>query len=598
MKKLLLILGVIGVGMFFSCNKEVLNKKPLNIISDEDVWKDPALINAYLTQIYYDMPWLGNDCSGNGLSGDAAWNFADIDDVSDESFPQWRDWNPSTAFTYKYGKLTISGGLLDWWGYNTIREINQFIQNIPGSPLQAAEKKSKLAEARFLRAFCYFALAKRYGGVPLITTVQSETDPSATLFPKRGTEQSIYDFIISEADACSSDLPPVISADSLGHPSKYAALALESRAALYAGSIAQFGTVQLNGVVGIPSNLSNTYYQKSLTASQAIIKSGNFALYNGDANKTTNFRNIFLVKNNTEVIFCKKHDANNELSGGNGWCVDFFNCPRPQGWGRGLYDQAYLELAEAFPHADGTPGTLDRTAIQQGLYTIDQVWANKDPRFYATFYTQGSEWKGATLDFHAGLREPDGTIITSGAYNGIAATGDQDFQGTGLGVLKYLDESHDNMAGTNSGWATSAQDWLIFRYAEILLNDAEAAFESGNTAQALIDINQIRNRAGVAPLTNITRDAIHNERRIELAFEGHRYWDVRRWRTAVTDLSVRWSGIRYILDAASGKYQIQIINNVDGTSNIPQFRQENYYLPITIARTANNPNLVENPGYK
>lgn len=597
MKKYTLLFIILGIGIFLACNKEVLNKKPLNIISDNDVWKDPALVNAYLTQIYYDMPWLGNDCSGNGLGGDAAWNFSDINDVSDESFPQWRDWNPSGAFKYKYGNLNINGGLLDWWGYGTIREINQFIQNIPNSALNDNVKKSVLAEGRFLRAFCYFALVKRYGGVPLITSVQSESDPQDSLYPARATEQSVYDFIISEADGCSVDLPETVNADSLGHPSKYAALALESRAALYAGSIAQFGTVQLNGVVGIPANLANDYYQKSYNASQAIIKSAKYALYNLDADKTTNFRNIFLVKNNSEVIFCKKHDANNEMSGGNGWCVDFFNCPRPQGWGRGLYDQAYLELAEAFEHIDGSSGKLDRTAVQQNLMTIDQLWGNRDPRFYATFYTQGSEWKGSTLDFHAGIRLPDGTIQTSGAYNGTAATGDQDFQGTGFGILKYLNESHDNMAGTNSGWATSAQDWLIFRYAEILLNDAEAAFETGNTAQALIDINQIRSRAGIAPLTAITRDTIRHERRVELAFEGQRYWDVRRWRTAVTDLSVRWSGIRYILDASTGKYQIQIINNVDGTSNIPQFKQENYYLPITIARTANNKNLVENPGY-
>src|ERR1700761_6064950 len=114
MKKLLLLFVVLGTGILFSCNKEVLNKQPLNTISSTEIFQDPALIDAYLTQIYYDMPWLGNDCSGNGESGDAAWNFADINDVSDESFPQWRDWNPSTAFMYKYGKLNIGGGLLDW----------------------------------------------------------------------------------------------------------------------------------------------------------------------------------------------------------------------------------------------------------------------------------------------------------------------------------------------------------------------------------------------------------------------------------------------------------------------------------------------------
>ena len=90
---------------------------------------------------------------------------------------------------------------------------------------------------------------------------------------------------------------------------------------------------------------------------------------------------------------------------------------------------------------------------------------------------------------------------------------------------------------------------------------------------------------------------IHHERRVELAFEGHRYWDVRRWRTAVTDLSRSWSGIRYILDIQTGKYQLKVVDNIDGTSNVPQFRQENYYFPITISRTSNNPNLAENPGY-
>ncbi|PUZ26742.1 Starch-binding associating with outer membrane [Chitinophaga costaii] len=596
MKKIIPLIFLISLG--FSCNKQVLNKKPLDIISDADVFKDPALINAYLTQIYYDIPVFGNDCNASGpTDGDGGWHAFDINDVSDESFPQFRDWNPSNAFSFKYGNLNINGGLLDWWGYNTVREINQFLEKLPTSPLPEDEVKSKLAEARFLRAFCYFSMVKRYGGIPLITKVQNANDPDSTLFPARETEQHVYDFILSEIDAIADDLPEVVNGDNIGRPSKYAALALKSRAALYAASIAQFGNVQLNGVVGIPASLANSYYQASYNASQAIIKSNKYSLYTGDADKVTNFRNIFLVKNNSEVIFAKRHDNVNQATGGNGWGVDFFNCPRPQAWGRGLYEQAYLEFAESFEHVDGTPGTLDRAAIQSKLLTTDELWANKDPRFYATFYTQNTSWKGGTLDFHAGIRLPDGTIKTDGAYNGIAATGNQDYQGTGIGILKYLDESHDNMAGSNSGWATSQQDWLIFRYAEILLNNAEAAFELGNKDDALHSINQIRDRAGIAPLTDITRDKIHHERKVELAFEGQRYWDVRRWRTAVNDLSVRWSGIRYILDATTGKYQIQIINNVDGSSNIPQFRQENYYLPLTLQRTSNNPKLLENPGY-
>jgi hypothetical protein len=596
MKKIILIF-LISYSQFTSCNKLVLDKQPLDIISDANVWSDKALVDAYLTHIYYEMYWLANESGGAGWAGDGFYAVFEINEVSDECFPQWRDWNPSTAFRYKYGNLNINGGLLEWWGYNTIRSINQFIEKVPGSPFSADEIKAKLAEARFLRAFCYFALVKRYGGVPLITKVQQLSDPKEELYPARNKEEEIYNFIISEIDAITNDLPEIVAADNLGRPSKYAALALKSRAALYAGSIAQFGTVQLNGVAGIPADKANTYYQAAYDASNTIMASNKYALYDNDADKVKNFRNLFLVKNNSEVIFVKRHDNVNNFTGGNGWSIDFFNCPRPQAWSRGLYDQAYLELAEAFEHVDGSAGTLNRTAIQQGLWTTEELWANKDPRFFATFYTQNTMWKGAKLDFHRGIRLADGTIQTEGSVNGVPVNGDQDYEGTCIGILKYLDESHDNMAGANSGWPTSSQDWQIFRYAEVLLNYAEAAFELNKTGDALTAINQIRNRAGIAALASITREKIHHERRVELAFEGHRYWDVRRWRTAVTDLSGSWSGIRYVLDSQTGKYKIIVVNNIDGTSNIPQFRTENYYFPITLQRTSNNPNLVENPGY-
>lgn len=597
MKKHYLIALTISFLALVSCNDMVLDKKPLDIISDADVWNDKALIDAYLTRVYYEMHFLANESGGSLWDGDAFAPVFVVNEVSDECFPQWRDWNPSNAFRFKYGSLTINGGLLEYWGYNTIRTINLFIERIPGSPFSAEEIKAKVAEARFLRAFCYFAMVKRYGGIPLITKVQNITDPQEELYPARDKEETVYDFIISELDAIASDLPETATSGNLGRPSKYAALALKSRTALYAGSIAQFGTVQLNGVVGIPAEKSETYYQAAYDASNEIMESNKYALYNNDADKAMNFRNIFLVKNNSEVIFAKHHDDVNAFTGGNGWCIDFFNCPRPQAWSRGLYDQAYLELAESFEHVDGTPGTLDRTAIQQGLWTTEELWANKDPRFFATFYTQNTLWKGNKLDFHRGIRLADGTIQTDGSINGILANGDQDYEGTCIGILKYLNESHDNMAGANTAWPTSSQDWLVFRYAEILLNYAEAAYELNKTDDALSAVNEIRDRAGIAALLAIDRDRIRNERRVELAFEGHRYWDLRRWRTAVTDLSKPLSGIRYILDLETGKYQLKIIDKVDGESNIPQFRSENYYLPITNQRTSNNSKLLENPGY-
>ncbi|MDR1098586.1 MAG: RagB/SusD family nutrient uptake outer membrane protein [Tannerella sp.] len=603
MKKIIIIL-VTNVLLFVSCF-DYLDKKPLDLISDSDVWNDKALIDAYLSNLYYQMVYFANESPGTGMSGDAYYPCFSINHVSDEGIAQWRDFDDGMRATnYKYGNLKIQGGLLEWWGYGPVRNINVFIEKVPDSPIAEDVKKIRLAEARFLRAFSYFAMVKRYGGIPLLTKAQSLDTPEEELYPARDREEVIYDFIISEIDEIANDLPETLQTQDLGRATRYAALALKSRAALYAGSIAQFGKVQLDGIVGIPAEKANHYYQAAYEAAGRILNSGKFQLYRADADKATNFRNIFLVKNNSEVIFAKRHDNVNGVNeAGNGWCLDFLQCPRPQGWNRGNYDGPYLELAEEFEYIDGRPGTLDRKAIQEGLWTTGELWKEKDPRFFATLYTQNTPWKGSKLEFYKGLLLPDGTIHTIDSYEGVLANGDQDVDGTCFGVLKYLDEAHDNMAGTQSAWATSDQDWQLFRLAEIYLNLAEAAFESGNTGEALDAVNKVRERAGIALLQTIDREKIRHERRVELAFEGHRYWDLRRWRTAVKDLSREFSGIRYVLDYNSHlvgeeKYKIIVVDKIDGEVNIPSFREENYYLPVTLTRTSNNPKLIENPGYK
>lgn len=601
MKKL--ILSIFFVSIFTSCS-DVLDKKPLDMLSDETVWNDEALIEAYLVQCYYHMSFFGNESNGNGWNGDGYFPCFVVDQITDECMALWRDWGEShTGYNYKFGGLKIEGGLLDWWGYNPIRKINEFIEKVPDSSLDENLKRTRIAEARFLRAFSYFAMVKRYGGVPLVLKAQSLTDPEEELFPARDKEEDVYNFIISELEAIKNELPEVAESGDLGRATKYAALALKSRAALYAASIAQFGKVQLDGVVGIPTDKAQNFYQISYDASKEIIDSGIFQLYNQDADKVTNFKNIFLVENNSETIFAKRHDSSNGLiTGGNGWCVDFFQCPRPQGWNRGNFSAPYLELVEEFEYMDGASGKLNRTEIENKLWTMEELWSKKDPRFFASIYTQETSWQGSFVDYHNGLLLPDGTIETKDSYNGVLCKGDQDMEGTSFGIMKYLKESHDNMSGTESAWATSDQDWLIFRYAEILLNFAEAAFELGRADEALAAINLIRERAGIATLQTIGRDKIRHERKVELAFEGHRYWDVRRWRIATTELSHSFSGLQYILDYESYtkgemKYKLKILDDIDGSSSMPLFKEENYYLPITLGRTASNPNMVENPGY-
>jgi hypothetical protein len=212
----------------------------------------------------------------------------------------------------------------------------------------------------------------------------------------------------------------------------------------------------------------------------------------------------------------------------------------------------------------------------------------------ASIFTIGDKWLGNELQMYRGIIKPDGTI-TENPYEGLPGIGTSGALwgiSTGFMLKKYMDES---IAIVTDHW-TGQTDWFVFRYAEILLNYAEAAYELNKDSEALNAINQIRSRAGIIELPSIDREKIRHERKIELAFESHRYWDVRRWRTAVSELSGSFKGLRYLLDYNTRKFRLEIFDKADG-SNDPVFYKRNYYLPIGIGRIDNNNNLVENPGY-
>mgnify|MGYP006290384143 CR=1 FL=1 len=581
---------LICILFFTSCEKDILDREPLDIISDAIVWSDPLLIDAYLTEIYAEMYVLTNGTRGNleGNNSDDWFAPYDVCVASDECRATW--WLDQWLLCF--GNLNIHGGQLEWWepSYRVIRKINIFIEKVPDSPLDNSIKAKRIAEARFLRAYSYFEMVRRYGGVPLITRPQTADEPEEELFPERDSEQTIYDFVISEMDSIKDDLTEM---NDYGRPCKYAALMLKSRAALYAGSIAQYGTIQLDGLLGIEPSKAIDYYEIAYNSAKQILESGKYALYEEYEDKVLNFRNLFLDEQNCEVIFVRPYEPTDKLKGGNGWAYDFMNCPKPNAWDGGNQMGPYVEMAEAFQHVDGSSGKLDREAIQQGLWTMDSLWKDKEPRFFASIYTQNTTWQGSLLNWQSGIIKPDGTTQTSGSYEGISCRGEQKWWFTGFGVLKYLDENKNNMGER----ATTGTDWIIFRYAEVLLNFAEAAYEIGKTGDALDAVNQVRRRAGIAEYGSIDRDKIRHERRIELAFEGHRYWDLRRWRMAEEKLSGRFTSMKFFLHYETRKYQIKLDENADHLLIPRAFYSYHYYLPITLTRTGNNPNLIENPGY-
>ena len=600
MRKLFICIMTLSLG-FSSC-KKVLDKQPLDTITDAVLWSDPALIDDYLNQCYSEMRFYFEMPYGKDMNLLMENNSTDAITIGDEAFPSWAQTSTSPRFNW----MNINGGNFEWWGYPTVRKLNIFIAKMASPSLTEPYRKQRLAEARFLRAFAYFDMVKRYGGVPLITKELQLDGPNEELYPKRNKEEEVYDFILSELDAITPDLAEPLTAANLGRPGKYAVLALKSRAAMYAASIATWSTVQLGGIVGIPQIKASAYWQASYEASKTIISEGNYTLYNKiPDDKTANFRNIFLDEGNSEVIYSERFDG---LTG-KGHTLDMLNVPWSYNvWNGGQKVTPYLEMVESFDNTDGTSGIIDRNKIAAGyLWTVDELWGKKDPRFRASIYTHGTKWTSKTgpeiLDYHNGILV-NGIKQTTGSYKGILARSKSIGENkTNFGMLKYLDEVNRALVHERK---YSSTDYIIFRLGEIYLNLAEAAIELNKTGEALNAVNKIRERAGMPLYTTITRDLVRKERKAELAFEGNRYFDVIRWRTAAADLTREYHNLAFILDGNSytqgtynvltAKYKIEIVGKVGGNVD-PIFEQKYYYLPISKTRTGTNPNLVENPGY-
>jgi hypothetical protein len=567
-----------------SCQKELLDKAPLALISDAVVWDDPGLTGAYLTNLYGRVTPLAGLYATNWNTYDDANVFFSI--VASGEGCANLPWNKTLI---GQGLLNGSGGELEYFDYAVIRDINIFLINLKKGKNTEELKKQYNAQARFLRAFVYFEMVKRYGGVPIILAPQSISADSATLFVTRNKEQEVYDLIGRECDTISTVLPPT---DEPGRATKYAALALKSRAMLYAASIAKYGTVQLDGIVGIPASDANKYWQASLDASKAIIDDGQFSLFNKYPDKSFNYQMIFLEKDNNEVILAKKFL---DINYGHSW--DDFENPNGNYTYWGCTYSPSLQMVDSYDMLDGSDGKIDWPNLKGYLRP---VILKKDPRCEASIMYNGTPWIGTrdTVAMWKGVYTETGekllTEFTTYENKDVVGLDETTFQrpSTGFLLKKFLDPTH-KFPITNS----SVQDWLVYRYAEILLNYAEASFElNGATADNLDAINQIRERAGVATLSNITLDKIRHERRIELAFEEHTFYDLRRWRTAMAELNTNMGAAfaYWHFDKTPNRFEYEVSDAEDFNR---VFKTAYYYLPIGEARINNNPRLKENPGY-
>jgi hypothetical protein len=495
-------------------------------------------------------------------------------------------------------------GAVAYWPYAHIRECNVFIENLGASELDPEFRDIRSAEARFIRAHAYFEMVKRYGGVPLVLEALPIDASEAELFVTRASEKTIYDFIGSEMDAISQLLPEV--ADQEGRITKWAALAMKSRAMLYAASVAKFGTQQLDGLLGFASSEANAYYQQSLDASRSILEQGPFSLYRKQDDKVQNFTDLFIDENgNSEVILAEKWDA---IAGkGHDW--DLTAHPDGYGFSWNSNYPVYLEKLELFDFMDGSSGKVDRMMYDDATpFDPDWYFGQRDPRMRASISHPGMQWRGVTAFYHRSTdyTDPaDGTVKRS-EDNSFVIPGSDGWRGAGprrninaavtsLQIRKRLDE---NLPAT--GTNLSSTDFYIFRLGEVMLNYVEAAFYLGdpNGDMAVYLNDEIRERAGMPaiPANEITEDRIRQERQVELAFEQHVFWDLRRWRIAVQELdNVEKTRMHFRYNYDTKMYTIATAPGDRG--NVRSHSERNYYYALGINIISDNPNLVENPGY-
>ena len=593
----ILVSALVMALSFYSC--DYLDVPPINIIQDDAIFNSESGITSYMTTLYYDLPiedfrstQEGFNVSGKGqgrlpnVSGEAMCSSSD--DIS-----------------------TIGDGT--WWGcwdYGKIRRVNYFLKNFPAykSNFQnTVLADAWMGEAHFIRAYCYFAMVKRYGGVPILREPQEYVGDIESLKVPRDTEKACYDFIAEDLDEAFRLLPDNEEILGKGRATKYAALALKSRAMLYAGSIARYGTVDLNGLVGIDKALANDYFELAYKAVKELEKSKRFSLYRKNSDKEKNFAELFLAEDSPENIFCKYFQRNVNA---HGWDV-YFVPYQYRGNGFSSNMNPTLEFVEMFEHKDGTPANFAERAKDTYFDDPSELFQNMDARFGGSIIYPNAIFKGEPCSIQKGLIIEDGSkkenatnyeeaVYTANdgqVYHIVGKSGSGNYSGnmTGFFMRKYLNE---NMPQSEVIENYSEQHWIEFRYAEALLNGAEAAVEMGqHLDDALLWINDIRSRADIKQLSlsDLTVDKVRHERRIELAFENHTYWDLRRWRIADKEIETKqYTGLCPYFDINKQKY---IFEEVVANKYYYTFDVKMYYERIPDGEIAKNEKLKQNPYY-
>jgi hypothetical protein len=569
--KLILFAAIFGF-VFSSCKK--LDLEPKGILGESELFGTKDGVQKYFIQLYMKLPIEDFIYYANASGG-------------------YYQGNTNSWQAYKNGQGQMSGEIFGWnvgmneagfgyWPYDNIRIVNVFINNFPKykNKYDDATYKSLMGEARFLRAFFYEGLAKRYGGVPIVTVVQDPINGTPEeLNVSRETEYNTWKFIYADLKFAMDSM----SATSVtGRANKYVAAALMSRSMLYAGRIAKYSQYMglgtdpavVAGLAGMDPSKADEFFQYAYDAGK-LIELGPYYLYIKDyPDKATNFANLFLDRTSSENIFTKGYDGQTF-----GHCYDALMSPNPDFSSFvGVEGGPTFEFMQLYEF----PALTDVTGKPVRFNNRSDIKIGMEPRLQGTCYFDGDVLRGVTFDIQRGIYKSftgpasDAQFGSNAApvnaisnrllgkkgdkYNGVLITGNHGMFTTGVEnnammgafMRKYIDITRPtSLVNVNK----SNQSWIVFRLGEIYLNTAEAAYELNKRTEALTYIEKIRVRAGCV-VTNPALDQtvsspygypieaslqfIRNERTRELFCENHYWWDIRTWRIVDQVLNLRY----------------------------------------------------------
>ena len=661
-KNILSIFSLCALMGLSGCNA-FLELEPLDKVSPDQLLETEGGVKALLANIYTMIPM--EDFNYRPNNGFNQRGYDGVNETTNLAFL-------TDEATRSDGGVGIGYEGFNYWPYGDIRQVNIFMQNVEkakeAGTISVADADRMTGEAHFARAYMYYGLVKRYGGVPLIDKVQDDDyadgGPGAVAVP-RSTELDTWKFVLNECTLAAATLPDATSGSDLYRVTKWAAYALKSRVALHAASVAKYWNLApLAGeavtqklVGGMTSADADAFYKECIEASKFLIENSGKSLYKPAPatvkEAASNFQALFLNDQNEEIIFSKAY-LNGTTNTNQGHSYAQFNIlpqvnPGALKYGRfnpmleivdlfeDYTDDGTGKSAKIVTRTDGNEDAyianfhnMNNASVVNTLMSVPFVkyndlyepFANKDARLLASVVVPGSSYAGTEIIIQGGFIKDNNSYVAYSnestqkngtTYYALGAEGETMFSGfnnvnsgedanrtaTGFGVRKYMPEgesmSPDRLSSTTS--------YIDMRLAEVYLNYAEAVVENGSgfgdKELAENYLNALRRRAGHTDRISLTLESVLKERRVEMAFEGKRFWDMNRRREFHTEFSnnrIRKALVPMLdLRGAEPKYVFARVNYFgDETRGGRTFQNINYYRGIPNIATNG---LVQNPGH-